>query len=146
MRRLPKEWAGANRLKDYGNLFGGGYDDLSSTDFTFVTVWGGTVRGSVHGGGEIATVGRGRVVETGTDNSERVLTEANYFKDGKTHVTMYNGKVLRNVFGGGKGYNINGYGTGSNKLYTDGYVFGQTEVYIYGGEIGTDEGLAEGST
>ena len=138
------EWAGANRLKDYGNLFGGGYDDLSSTDNTFVTVWGGTVRGSVHGGGEIATVGRGRVVETGTDNSERVLTEANYFKDGMTHVTIYNGKVLRNVFGGGKGYNINGYGTGTHKLYTDGYVFGQTEVYIYGGEIGTDEGLAEG--
>ena len=137
-------WAGANRLKDYGNLFGGGYDDLSSTDNTFVTVWGGTVRGSVHGGGEIATIGRGRVVETGTDNSERVLIKENYYQDGKTHVTMYNGKVLRNIFGGGKGYNVNGYGTGSNKLYTDGYVFGQTEVNIFGGEIGTDEGIAEG--
>ena len=137
-------WAGANRLKDYGNLFGGGYDDLSSTDNTFVTVWGGTVRGSVHGGGEIATIGRGRVVETGTDNSERVLIKENYYQDGKTHVTMYNGKVLRNIFGGGKGYNVNGYGTGSNKLYTDGYVFGQTEVNIFGGEIGSDEGIAEG--
>ena len=31
------------------------------------------------------------------------------------------------------------YGVG-NELYTDGYVFGQTEVYIHGGEIGTAEG------
>ena len=141
---VSEKWAGANRLKDYGNLFGGGYDDLSSTDKSFVTVWGGTVRGSIHGGGEIATIGRGRVIESDVDNKVRVLTKENYYQAGETHVTMYNGKVLRNVFGGGKGYNVNGYGTGSNKLYTDGYVFGQTEVNIYGGEIGTDDGLAEG--
>ena len=30
-----------------------------------------------------------------------------------------------------------------NELYTDGYVFGQTEVYIHGGEIGTVEGIAK---
>jgi hypothetical protein len=137
-----KVWKGKDRLKDYGNLFGGGYDDLSCTDESFVEIWGGTVRSSVHGGGEIATIGRGRIIESGVNNSERVLLESNYYKDGKTHIKMYNGHVLRNVFGGGKGYNINGYGTGANKLYTDGYVFGQTEVYIHGGEIGTEEGVA----
>ena len=46
---------------------------------------------------------------------------------------------MRNVYGGGKGYNILGYG-GTHELYTDGYVFGQTAVYVYGGEIGTAEG------
>ena len=56
---------------------------------------------------------------------------------------MYNGKVTRNVFGGGKGYNKLGYGN-SHKLYTQGYVFGQTDVNIYGGEIGTLEGIAQG--
>ena len=137
-----KVWKGKDRLKDYGNLFGGGYDDLSCTDESFVEIWGGTVRSSVHGGGEIATIGRGRIIESGENNSERELKPENYYKDGKTHIKMYNGHVLRNVFGGGKGYNINGYGTGANKLYTDGYVFGQTEVYIHGGEIGTEEGVA----
>ena len=135
-------WKGKDRLKDYGNLFGGGYDDLSCTDESFVEIWGGTVRGSVHGGGEIATIGRGRIIESGVNNSERLLLEENFYKEGKTHIKMYNGHVLRNIFGGGKGYNINGYGTGANKLYTDGYVFGQTEVYIHGGEIGTEEGVA----
>ena len=133
-------WAGKDRLIDYGNLFGGGYDDLSSTDESFVTIWGGTVRGSVHGGGEIATIGRGTVKESEEDNKVRVL-EAIY-KYGGTTIKMYNGHVMRNIFGGGKGYNMNGYGTGANKLYTDGYVFGQTRVYIHGGEVGTLEGVA----
>lgn len=133
-------WAGRNRLVDYGNLFGGGYDDLSSTDESFVTIWGGTIRGCVHGGGEIATIGRGTVKESDDDNKVRVLQAI--YKHGGTTIKMYNGHVQRNIFGGGKGYNINGYGTGANKLFTDGYVFGQTQVYIYGGEVGTHEGVA----
>ena len=132
---------GENRLSDCGNLFGGGYDDNSSVDESRVTMWGGTVRNSIFGGGEIATIGRGSTKESGEDNKVREL-EAIY-KAGGTHIEMYNGLVKRNVFGGGKGYNILGYG-GVNGFYTDGYVFGKTEVYIHGGEIGTDEGLAEG--
>ena len=126
---------GENRLEDCGNAFGGGYDDLSSVDFTNVKMYGGVIRNSLHGGGEIATVGRGT-----TKQSSGVLRELNHvYKNGKTHVEMYNGHVLRNVFAGGKGYNKLKYGVG-NELYTDGYVFGQTEVYIHGGEIGTAEG------
>ena len=132
---------GKDRLSDCGNLFGGGYDDNSSVDESNVTMWGGIVRNSIFGGGEIATIGRGKTKESGEDNKDRVL-EAIY-KSGSTHVEMYNGHVKRNVFGGGKGYNILGYG-GVHGFYTDGYVFGQTNVHIHGGEIGTDAGLAEG--
>ena len=132
---------GKDRLSDCGNLFGGGYDDNSSVDFTNVTVWGGIIRNSVFGGGEIATVGRGKVKESDTDNKTRVLDAI--YKHGGTNIKVYNGHIRRNVFGGGKGYNILGYG-GTHGFYTDGYVFGQTQVYIHGGEIGTEAGLAEG--
>ena len=132
---------GQDRLSDCGNLFGGGYDDNSSVDSTNVTVWGGIIRNSIFGGGEIATVGRGKVKESDTDNKTRVLDAI--YKHGKTNIEIFNGHVRRNVFGGGKGYNILGYG-GIHGFYTDGYVFGQTEVHIHGGEIGTEAGLAEG--
>ncbi len=129
------------RLADCGNLFGGGYDVRSSVDETYVKIWNGVVRNSVHGGGEIATIGRGAVTPSGTNNSVRTLK--GFYKAGKTNIEMYNGHVQRNVFGGGKGYNIYGYGQ-EGTLYTDGYVFGQTEVHIHGGEIGTDKNLAQG--
>ncbi len=132
---------GKDRLSDCGNLFGGGYDDNSSVDFTDVTVWGGQIRNSVFGGGEIATVGRGKVTESDVDNKTRVVSAINKF--GGTCIKIYNGHIRRNVFAGGKGYNILGYG-GIHGFYTDGYVFGQTQVYIHGGEIGTEAGVAEG--
>ena len=132
---------GMDRLSDCGNLFGGGYDDNSSVDFTDVTVWGGQVRNSVFGGGEIATIGRGKVTESGDDNKTRVVSAIHKF--GGTSIKIYNGHVKRNVFGGGKGYNILGYG-GIHGFYTDGYVFGQTQVYVHGGEIGTEAGVADG--
>ena len=132
---------GMDRLSDCGNLFGGGYDDNSSVDFTDVTVWGGQVRNSVFGGGEIATIGRGKVTESGDDNKTRVVSAIHKF--GGTSIKIYNGHVKRNVFAGGKGYNILGYG-GIHGFYTDGYVFGQTQVYVHGGEIGTEAGVADG--
>ena len=132
------QWKGTGRLKDCGNMFGGGYDVRSSVDFSNVTIWNGFIRNSVHGGGEIATIGRGSTKEDGATRTLNAI-----YKPGKTNVTMYNGHVKHNVFGGGKGYNIWGYGA-QGTLYTDGYVFGQTEVRIHGGEIGTVEGLEEG--
>jgi hypothetical protein len=129
------------RLKDSGNAFGGGYDVKSSVDFSNITMWGGVVRNSLVGGGEIATIGRGAIDASGPSNSIRTLRAI--YKAGKTNITMYNGHVLRNIFGGGKGYNLFGYGQ-QGTLYMDGYVFGQTEVQVHGGEIGTSEGLAEG--
>jgi len=132
---------GLNRLSDCGNLFGGGYDDNSSVDETNVTVYGGTVRNCVFGGGEIATIGRGKMRESGEDNKIRVLDAI--YKTGGTRIEIFNGLVKRNVFGGGKGYNILGYG-GIHGFYTDGYVFGQTEIHVHGGEVGTAESVANG--
>ena len=120
-------------LENSGNIFGGGYIDNSSVDFTNVKVYGGVVRNSVFGGGEIAAIGRGDANEDGSING--------IYKAGKTHVYVYDGWVKRNVFGGGKG-NDNLGRTGS--LHTDGFIFGQTDVNIYGGEIGTEEGVAQG--
>ncbi|MBR4650259.1 MAG: hypothetical protein IKO82_00720 [Prevotella sp.] len=130
---------GENRLYGSGNVFGGGYIDNSSVDYTNIIMWNGKVRNSLFGGGEIAAIGRGAVEVTGYQNSERTLLGK--YKLGKTHIEMYNGHVLRDVFAGGKGYdNLGRVGT----LYTDGYVFGQTEAFIRGGEIGTATNYTEG--
>jgi len=119
-------------LVEAGNLFGGGYIDNSTVDKTNVTLNGGVVRNSVFGGGEIAAIGRGVM-------SGDVLT--GIYRPGKTMVEMYKGHVHRNVFGGGRGYdNLGRVGT----LNSAGYVFGQTEVHVHGGEIGTNSGVADG--
>ena len=131
---------GTYRLKDSGNIFGGGYIDNSSVDRTNVTMYGGHVRNSLFGGGEIAAVGRGVIEVSGEKNSIRTLQ--GIYKAGHTSVKLYDGYVHRNVFGGGRGYNNLGEG---GKLYSDGYVFGQTEVDIHGGEVGTNAELANGN-
>ena len=130
-----KIWKGKDRLEDYGNVFGSGYDDMSAVDTSNVIIYGGIIRNSVFGGGEIATIGRG--------SSTEVSGKVNIYQSGEAHVYMYNGNVLRNVFAGGKGYNKLGYGS-THDLGTNGYVFGKTQVNIHGGVIGTPEGLAKG--
>jgi hypothetical protein len=130
---------GTNRLYDSGCLFGGGYIDNSSVDVTNVKMYGGHVRNALFGGGEIAAVGRGIILASGQDNSVRALQ--GIYKAGKANVELYEGHVHRNVFGGGRGYNNLGEG---GTLYSDGYVFGQTEVHIFGGEIGSDKGMERG--
>ena len=127
------------RLNDAGCIFGGGYIDNSSVDFTNVKVLGGHVRNSVFGGGEIAAIGRGVIEATGTNMAKRTLK--GIYRPGKTSVEMLSGHVYRNVFGGGRGYNNLG---DQGNLFSDGFVFGQTEVHIHGGEIGTAEGLTQG--
>ena len=128
---------GTNRLNDSGCIFGGGYIDNSSVDVTNVKMYGGYVRNSLFGGGEIAAVGRGVINASGQDNSVRTLQ--GIYKAGKANVTLYEGNVHRNVFGGGRGYNNLGEG---GTLYSDGYVFGQTEVHVHGGTVGTAKELA----
>ena len=119
-------------LVEAGNLFGGGYIDRSTVDKTNVTLNGGVVRNSVFGGGEIAAIGRGEM------NGD-VLK--GLYRPGKTFVEMFKGHVHRNVYGAGRGYdNLGRIGS----LNCAGYVFGQTEVHVHGGEIGTDAGLAKG--
>ena len=125
-------------LDKSGCIFGGGYIDNSSVDFTNVTMYGGHVRNSLFGGGEIAAIGRGVIHADGEDNSIRTLQ--GIYRPGKTKLNLFSGHVHRNVFGGGRGYNnLNEGGT----LYSDGFVFGQTEVHVHGGEVGTKEGVAQ---
>ena len=125
-------------LEDAGCLFGGGYIDNSTVDKTNVILNGGVVRNSVFGGGEIAAIGRGDMKANagGTGYELKGL-----YRPGKTHVEMYSGHVQRNVYGGGRGYdNLGRVGS----LNCAGYIFGQTEVHVHGGEIGTAAGLAKG--
>ena len=129
---------GTNRLYDSGCMFGGGYIDNSSVDFTEVKMYGGYVRNALFGGGEIAAIGRGVIELSGQDNSVRELK--GIYKAGRTNVDLYDGEVHRNVFGGGRGYNNLGDG---GTLFSDGYVFGQTEVHIHGGIVGTPKELAQ---
>ena len=143
-----------NDFENGGNVFGGGYVVNSYVDIANVNLYGGTIRGSVYGGGEVGPIGRGTVRYKDTyDGKGLVNGAARIFKAGQTHVKMYNGHVLRNVFGGGRGKDS--WGGDGTKFMSDalketvdlqckGYVFGQTEVNIYGGEVGTNEGVALG--
>ena len=125
-------------LEEAGCVFGGGYIDNSTVDKTNVVLNGGYVRNSVFGGGEIAAIGRGDMKANagGTGYELKGL-----YRPGKTHIEMYSGHVLRNVYGGGRGYdNLGRVGS----LNCAGYIFGQTEVHVHGGEIGTAAGVAKG--
>ena len=128
-------------LQDAGCMFGGGYIDNSTVDKTRVSLYNGYVRGSVFGGGEIAAIGRGSISKN-VVNGKTTYSLAGIYRPGKTNIEMFGGEVHRNVFGGGRGSdNLGGHGT----LNCDGYVFGQTEVHIHGGEIGTVSGVADGN-
>ena len=141
-----------NGLLNSGNIFGGGYVANSYTENTNVYLYKGTVRGSVYGGGEIGPIGRGTVKDV---TSPIENANAHIFKPGTTHVYVYGGQVNRNVFGGGRGYD--NWGGDGTELYKDqpdiiaqmdlqskGFVFGETDVHIYGGTIGTPENVELG--
>ena len=150
--------AGDNLLDKGGNIFGGGYVANSYVDRTHINMWDGFVRGSLYGGGEIGPVGRGTVhadsialypASKKHDYEFEGCQPAAIYKGGETHVYLWGGHVMRDVFGGGRGYdNWNGEGffqSEEEKQNMDrsskGYVFGSTDVHIRGGEVGTEEGL-----
>ena len=159
---LDEAKPGDHQLDKGGNVFGGGYVANSYVDRSHVTMWDGTVRGGLYGGGEIGPIGRGTVhpdtlalleVEPYLmHNHTGSAQPAAIFKGGETNVYLYGGHVMRDVFGGGRGYdNWGGEGFFQSQEEKDnmdrsskGYVFGQTKVHIYGGEIGTEEGVLQG--
>ena len=139
-----------------GNIFGGGYVANSYTDASDIIMYGGTVRGCLYGGGEIGPIGRGSAnsdpaIAPAPDGTI-INAAAKIYKGGSTSVTLYDGHVMRDVFGGGRGYD-NWYGNGTKYMkpevvaVTDfsskGYVFGSTAVSIRGGEVGTEEGVLQ---
>ena len=139
-----------NAIELAGNAFGGGYVVNSYVDVANINMFGGTVRGCLYGGGEVGPIGRGTMKADAPGGLKN--NDATIYKAGQTHVKMYNGHVLRNVFGGGRGKDSWG---GDGTMYMDkdlvatldlnckGFVFGQTDVCIYGGEVGTVEGMAD---
>ena len=143
---------GDESIDPAGNVFGGGYVANSYTDVANVTMYGGQLRGSLYGGGEIGPVGRGALDDkypAAPINNQG----AKIYKAGETHVTLYGGHVMRDVFGGGRGYdNWKGDGTKyysavdveKMDLTAKGFVFGKTDVNILGGEVGTEAGVADG--
>lgn len=128
-------------LKENGNLYGAGYGEGAVVMNAHVNLYNGTIRNGLYGGGEIAAVGRGSVK---LDNNKYVL--ATFDAAGETHVRMYGGIVEGDVFGGGRGfsYDLTGNQIAGQKYYTDGYVFGTTDVEIYRGIIGTEASVKEG--
>ena len=152
VEELDDATPGDNLLDKGGNVFGGGYVANSYVDRSYVTMYGGIVRGSLYGGGEVGPIGRG-TVKAGAPASGGTITnaDAKIYKGGQTNVYLYNGHVMRDVFGGGRGYDNwggEGYMTDEEKETMDrsskGYVFGSTNVYIRGGEIGTEQGALYG--
>ncbi len=138
VEEIDQDVVGDNIMYDAGNAFGGGYAANSDVDIANVTLWNGIIRNSMYGGGEIATIGRG----TQTKNASNEF-EVTIYKAGETHVTMMGGQVLRDVFGGGRGYN-NWKTEDKSEGNTNGYIFGKTDVNIHMGTVGTLEGLSEG--
>jgi hypothetical protein len=138
-KQPPYEWLGEGSLEDAGCVFGGGYIDNSTVDVTNVKMYGGHIRNSLFGGGEIAAIGRGLVTVSTTNSSGRSLT--GIYKAGKTNVWLFEGNIDRNLFGGGRGTNNLG---DHGSLNSDGFVFGQTKVHVFGGVVGTAAGVAKG--
>lgn len=111
-----------------GSVFGAGQGDNTGADPhagavtgpTEVTVSGGTVGGSVFGGGDYGAVGAGSLSGTGAGLSMAVTTEAS------TSVTVTGGTIDAAVFGGG---------SGSGREDAFGAVFGSTSVTVSGGSM-----------
>ena len=143
---------GDNLLDKGGNVFGGGYVANSYVDRSYVTMYGGIVRGSLYGGGEVGPIGRGTVKEGATAPTGTFINaNAKIYKGGQANVYLYDGHVMRDVFGGGRGYdNWGGEGWMSEEeketmdKSSKGYVFGSTNVKIYGGEVGTVTNVMKG--
>ena len=151
VEQLDDATAGDNLLDRSGNVFGGGYVANSYVDVSDVKMYGGIVRGGLYGGGEIGPIGRGTVKDgAAAPDGTFINDNAKIYKGGATHVSLYRGHVLRDVFGGGRGFDNwdgEGYMTDEEKktmdLSSKGYVFGTTEVRILGGEVGTADGVAK---
>ena len=137
VEEVDQDTIGDNVMYEAGNAFGGGYAANSDVDISNITLWNGIVRNSMYGGGEIATIGRGILSKSG-DNYQAVI-----YKPGETHVTMMGGHVLRDVFGGGRGFN-NWKTEDKSDGNTNGFIFGQTDVNIHYGTIGTHDGVSKG--
>lgn len=134
-----------------GSVFGGG-ESGHVYDTASVTVNGGLIVGSVFGAGDGSATYKDLLWDPNTDQPASDSTMVRDIIAGKvfgnTSVTVNNGKILRNVYGGG---NMASVGKGNYVLYgedgpngtntdvTNTLISGRAHVKINGGTIGTDD-------
>ncbi len=126
-----------------GSVFGGG-ESGHVYDTTSVTVNGGLIVGSVFGAGDGSTTYKDLLLDPATDlpcaDSTMVCDIIAGKVFGNTSVTVNNGWILHNVYGGG---NMASIGKSNYIIYgEDGDIdstmtTGRAHVRIYGGTIGT---------
>lgn len=160
----------------FGSVYGGGMGDETFgggdvASNTNVSMTGGKVKASVYGGGEIAvvegntdvTIGGGEIGQTKDgDKQFGGATMGNVYGGGKgsltkwdaglikgnTKVTINNGTIYHNIYGGGA-YGSVGTITTASATYVPGIASvtdmptvwtagGKAEVFVYGGTIGVD--------
>ena len=137
----------SNLLKENGNMYGGGYGEGAITLHSNVNMYDGVIRNALYGGGEIASVGYAKTLKIGRNYIlDNTPSEVENRENGDTHVNIQGGLVEGDVFGGGRGFSYNSEGAMllGEHFYSDGFVFGSTEVNIHRGTIGTDASLEEG--
>ena len=131
------------QLRENGNLYGAGFGGGATVDRSEVYMYGGYIRNGLYGGGEIAAVGIGD-----TRLNSKGLHELNSItRAGDTHIYMYGGSVIGNIFGGGRGFTYTLITVPKEMIiqeYTDGYVFGTTDVNIFRGSVGTRSNYQDG--
>ena len=125
-------------IDGHGDVFGGGLGKAGANYSTFafvtnanVTLSGGTVRGSVFGGGENGHVSNNTSVEVsgGVVGVRIPYAYRNISSDAGSSNPVYAG----NVYGGGRGVDHTANGTSFSE--TAGRVYGNTSVSVSGGQI-----------
>ncbi len=139
--------SGVEQFSDYGcgSVFGGGWDTYHnatsrSTEHTSVTIDGGTIWGSVYGGGFRGSVGFHDSGNASTDGYEAVSIE------------ILSGTIKGSVYGGGKGgtdpmsqdWSGTTGSTGGSNTTGRAYVYGNIDIVMSGGAVGAVYGGGQG--
>ncbi|MBQ9200869.1 MAG: chitobiase/beta-hexosaminidase C-terminal domain-containing protein [Bacteroidales bacterium] len=123
-------------INGHGNVFGGGLGKAGYHAWAYVTnavvnLSGGTVRGSVFGGGENGHVSKDtRVTVSGGTVGVRI---PHRYRDISSDNGSSNPVYAGNVYGGGRG--IDRTTVGNHLSVTAGQVYGNTNVSVTGGHI-----------
>ena len=128
-------------LKKSQMLWNNGVENLGAfvTDSTYINMSGGHVRASVFGGGEVAAVGGSTHVSISGGKIGRGEVKPKSKTDPDAGYVLFGGATMGNVYGGGKGTNLNPLvgvvQTNTNVSISAGTVEGEPFIYhnVYGG-------------
>ncbi len=134
----------SNSMTIGGSVYGGG-DDGHVYDDARVTIYGGTISGSVYGGGNGTSTYKDSIrVSSASKPQEIALYDTLQNQDihsitagkvyGNTYVTMYDGFVNKNIYGGGNLASVGkgNYAGGTDDYSTSGY--GELPAKVNGNE------------